>query len=234
MSDETENSLIADAAALEASKFVRTKNILKKEFDPTREHLIEQARKAVREAIENDDCVAIVANTEDSGVVIDRVSTFDFPDGTSVVRVTIPQNQNNLLGIIEDINENLPERFQTMKYEPSLQMSQLHEVLEQIKHLSRLNKVIDSRMVLIFEEYDNIEPGFRNDFLKGLRAIYEKRKTNPDLKNVNWILSAPQAPNEYCDQHGSPYSVGRTIDIEKTKILVSDSIIGKSYPNFEV
>jgi WD40 repeat protein len=74
---------------------------------------------------------------------------------------------------------------------------------------------ISQRVVIFIDEIDTtIGLTFADDFFVAIRALYEGRVQNPELKRLSFVLIGTAAPNDLIsDPQRTPFNIGRRVDL---------------------
>jgi len=76
-------------------------------------------------------------------------------------------------------------------------------------------KQISSPIVVFIDEIDTtIGLSFSDDFFVAIRALYEARSQNPDLKRLSFVLIGTASPGDLIsDPKRTPFNIGRRVDL---------------------
>jgi len=74
---------------------------------------------------------------------------------------------------------------------------------------------ISQRVVIFIDEIDTtIGLTFADDFFVAIRALYEGRAQNPELKRLSFVLIGTASPNDLIsDSQRTPFNIGRRVDL---------------------
>lgn len=89
---------------------------------------------------------------------------------------------------------------------------------------------IKERVVIFIDEIDTtLRLDFRDDFFAGIRAIFNARAENPDLKRITYVLLGVASPSDLIkDPTRTPFNIGHAVSLEEFSLddakLLQDGI----------
>jgi len=94
---------------------------------------------------------------------------------------------------------------------------------------------VKERVVIFMDEIDTtLKLDFRDDFFAGIRAIFNARAENPDLKRLTFVLLGVASPSDLIkDRNRTPFNIGQEIPLrpfsrESARML--ETGLEESYP----
>ena len=96
---------------------------------------------------------------------------------------------------------------------------------------------VKAHIVIFMDEIDTtLKLDFRDDFFAGIRAIFNARAENPDLKRLTFVLLGVASPSDLIkDRNRTPFNIGQEIPLrsfsrENARML--ETGLGQAYPSF--
>jgi tetratricopeptide (TPR) repeat protein len=96
---------------------------------------------------------------------------------------------------------------------------------------------VKERIVIFMDEIDTtLKLDFRDDFFAGIRAIYNGRADNPDLKRITFVLLGVASPSDLIkDRNRTPFNIGQEIPLKpfsRNDARMLEIGLEEAYPDF--
>jgi hypothetical protein len=99
-----------------------------------------------------------------------------------------------------------------------------------------LSEVKESVVIFIDEIDTTLKLNFRDDFFAGIRAIFNARAENPDLKRITFVLLGVASPSDLIkDRNRTPFNIGQEIPLRpfsRGDARMLETGMEEVYPNF--